>query len=77
MPYCGFCSKLCPTVPGVNQHINITPKCKKASCEEFSQYVNDIWDNVPENPSGNTNLALAVLWLSLGVFAKDWLHVWA
>ena len=49
MPYCGFCGKLCPTVPSINQHINITPKCKKASCEEFSQYVNDIWDNVPEN----------------------------
>ena len=49
MPYCGFCGKLCPTVPGVNRHINITPKCKKASCEEFSRYVNDIWDNVPEN----------------------------
>ena len=49
MPYCGFCGKLCPTVPGINRHINITPQCKKASCEEFGWYVNDIWDNVPEN----------------------------
>ena len=30
-----------------------------------------------QETSGNTNLALAVLWLSLGVYAKDWLHVWA
>ena len=33
-----------------------------------------------DETSGNTNLALTVLWVSLGVFgsfAKDWLHVWA
>ena len=26
-----------------------TFKCKKASCEEFGQYSNSIWDDVPQN----------------------------
>jgi len=49
MPYCGFCGKLCPTAHGLKRHINGTPDCKKASSEEFSQYANGIWDDVPEN----------------------------
>ena len=49
MPYCRFCSKLCPTVPGLNRHINIASNCKKASRDEFGQYANSIWNNVPEN----------------------------
>jgi hypothetical protein len=52
MPYCGFCGKLCPTVPGLNRHINNTPNCKKASHEEFGQYANSIWNNVHENLNG-------------------------
>ena len=51
MPYCAFCGKLCPTVPGRNRHIKNTPNCKKASHQEFGQYVNSIWDDVPENPN--------------------------
>jgi hypothetical protein len=50
MPYCRFCGKLCPTVPGLNRHLDIAPNCKKASREEFSQYANTIWNDVPENP---------------------------
>ena len=49
MPYCGFCGKLCLTVPGLNRHIDNTPNCKKSSHEEFGQYANSIWDEVPEN----------------------------
>ena len=49
MPYCGFCGRLCPTVPGLNRHIDNTPKCKKASFEEFGQYANSLWDDIPEN----------------------------
>ena len=49
MPYCGFCGKLCPSVPGLNRHIDNAPNCKKSSHEEFGQYANSIWDEVPEN----------------------------
>ena len=49
MPYCAFCGKVCPTVPGLNRHIDKTPNCKKASHEEFGQYANGIWDDIPEN----------------------------
>jgi hypothetical protein len=50
MPYyCGFCGKLCETPHGLKRHIDRTPDCKKASHEEFGQYANSIWDNVPEN----------------------------
>lgn len=49
MPYCGFCGKRCPTVPGLNRHIDNTPNCKKASHEEFGQYANSIWNDVHEN----------------------------
>ena len=48
MPYCGFCGKLCATVPGLNKHIDKSANCKKASEKEFGQYANSIWDNVPE-----------------------------
>jgi hypothetical protein len=47
MPYCDFCGKLCPTVPGLYRHIDNAPKCKIASREEFGQYANHIWDDVP------------------------------
>lgn len=51
MPYCFFCGKHCPTVPGLNKHIDKTPKCKKASREEFGQYAKAIWEDVPQNPN--------------------------
>ena len=51
MPYCVFCGKLCPTVPGLNRHIDNTPNCKKASQLEFGQYANGIWNDIPENPN--------------------------
>ena len=50
MPYCRFCGKLCPTVPGLNKHVDKNPYCKKASQEEFHHFANSIWDEVPENP---------------------------
>ena len=49
MPYCGFCGKNCPTVPGLKRHIDETPACKKASHEEFGQYASNIWNNIPLN----------------------------
>ena len=49
MPYCRFCGKLCPTVPGLNRHVDNSPNCKKASRQEFGQYANSIWEEVPEN----------------------------
>lgn len=49
MPYCGFCGKLCPTAPGLKRHIDGTPECKRASNEEYYQYANSIWDDVPGN----------------------------
>ena len=50
MPYCRFCGKLCPTVPGLNKHVDKNPYCKKASHEEFGHFANSIWDEVPDNP---------------------------
>jgi hypothetical protein len=50
MPYCGFCGKNCPTMPGLKRHIDGTPACKKASHEEFGQYAKSIWNNIPDNP---------------------------
>ena len=47
MPYCGYCGKLCPTVPGLKRHIDGSRNCKKASHEEFGQYANSIWDDIP------------------------------
>ena len=58
MPYCRFCGKLCPTVPGLNRHIDIAPNCKKASREEFSQYANSIWNDVLDNPNDMEQLPL-------------------
>ena len=51
MPYCRFCGKLCPTVPGLNKHIDKNPYCKQASHEEFGNFANSIWDEVPVNPN--------------------------
>jgi hypothetical protein len=55
MPNCGFCGKLCSTEHGLKRHVATTPNCKKASDEEFGQYANSIWDNVPQaaNPTDN------------------------
>ena len=50
MPYCGFCGKNCPTVPGLKRHIDGAPACKKASREEFGQYAQSIWNDIPTNP---------------------------
>lgn len=51
MPYyCGFCGKLCETPHGLKRHIDRTPDCKKASHEEFGQYANSIWDDIPAIP---------------------------
>jgi hypothetical protein len=53
MPHCTFCGKLCTTASGLERHILYTPDCKKASCEEFNQYANSIWDDrdIPANPN--------------------------
>jgi hypothetical protein len=51
MPHCSFCGKLCTTASGLERHVLYTPNCKKASSEEFNQYANSIWDNVPANPN--------------------------
>ena len=56
MPYCGFCSKLCSTAPGLKRHIEHTPNCTKGSHEEFGQYVNGIWDNTPPDSDPNYTL---------------------
>ena len=50
MPYCSFCGKQCANASGLERHIANAPKCKKASAEIFSQFANNIWDNVPANP---------------------------
>ena len=47
MPYCGFCGKLCPTVPGLKRHINGNAACKKVSRQEFGQYAQSIWSSTP------------------------------
>ena len=53
MPHCGFCGKLCPTVPGLKRHIDGNAGCKKASRQEFGQYAQGIWSNAPpDNEEG-------------------------
>ena len=37
-------------MPSLKRHIDGTPACKKASHEEFGQYANSIWNNIPVNP---------------------------
>jgi hypothetical protein len=53
MPNCRFCGKLCPTEQGLNRHIGSTASCKKASQEEFGQYANSIWDDIPQAANPN------------------------
>jgi hypothetical protein len=51
MPHCRFCGKLCTTASGLERHILYTLDCKKASSEEFNQYADSIWDDVPAKPN--------------------------
>jgi hypothetical protein len=55
MPNCRFCGKLCPTEHGLNRHVGSTASCKKASQEEFGQYANSIWDDIPQAANPNLN----------------------
>jgi hypothetical protein len=53
MPHCSFCGKSCSTVPGLKNHVDQSSECRKASHEEFGQYANSIWDNIPDNLNPN------------------------
>jgi len=48
MPHCGFCGKLCPTMPGLKRHINGNPAPDSGEGPELDHPIEPIQLDLPD-----------------------------